>query len=99
MRGFLIVVCLIIAGFILKPAEASELDPAILGKILIDTELVHCINSECKYVLMSDRVLHHSNDFPDGYHIIFPAGVATKKEIELAKPHVVEFWTNYLEGL
>lgn len=99
MRGFLIVVCLIIAGFILKPAEASEIDPNTLGKILIDSELIYCEDNICTYYYKSQKPLQHSNEFPDGYHVIFPAGIATREEIESAKPHVVEFWTNYIDEI
>lgn len=96
MRGFLIVVCLIIAGFILKPVEASEIDPNVLGKILIDSELVYCKDNVCRYHYEPEKILLHSNELPDGYLVIFPIGVATKEEIDSARPHVVEFWTNYI---
>ncbi len=96
MRYFVIVICLVISGFILKPVEASEIDPNTLGKILIDSELVYCKDNKCTYHYKSEKTLQHSNKFPDGYHVIFPIGVATKEEIESAKPYIVEFWIQYM---
>lgn len=96
MRYFTIVICLIITGFILKPVEASEIDPYVVGEIIINSELVICESNVCSYYDQPSRLLKHNQTFPDGYIIVYPGDKAKPEERIAAREHVVEYWTQYM---
>lgn len=98
MRYFIIVICLIIAGFILKPVEASEIDPSVVGEIIINSDLVICKSNVCRYYDEPLKVLEHDQVFPDGYMIIYPVGIGTKEEHLAASKHVQEYWFQYIRS-
>lgn len=78
--------------------ENSEVNLAVVSEIIMESELVICNDNVCRYFDKPDKILSHSQSFPDGPIIIFPEGIGTEEELIAAKTHVREYWQFYLSN-
>lgn len=88
----------VFSGRLVWAEEHLEANPTVVSEIIMESELVICKDNVCRYFDKPDKILSHSQSFPDGSIIIFPEGIGTEEELIAAETHVREYWQFYLSN-
>lgn len=77
--------------------DYPDVNPEVVGKIIMESELVYCSDNVCTYFDRPGVQLPNDQDLPNGYIIVFPVDMFTPEEIESSKSAVMDFYREFIQ--